>query len=132
MPCDGSKKSLVTGKHGKQLFSCGKFKYKAGNKKRLKNHYAKLLLSCDYFEKYTGFKTKLKNHQYKVHDKIKVYCNQCEYKTTFETILYISYLVINGKSDIYITNVNTGIDMRVKYHQSRTYIKFHFVLNVKI
>ena len=39
---------------------------------------------------------KIKNHWYKIHDKIKVYCKQCEYKTTFKMLLNNSYLVNYG------------------------------------
>ena len=56
----------------------------------------------------------LKNHLYKIHGKITVCCNKCEYKTTFETLINKSYWVIHGKMQYYCykCKYKTGFDIR--------------------
>ena len=51
-------------------------------------------------------KKKTKESLVRNSQKIKVYCNQCEYKTTFETLLNNSYLLIHEKSDLIVKNIN--------------------------
>ena len=61
------------------------------------------------------------NQIIKMHDKIKVNCNQCVYNTTFEMLLNNSYLGIHGRIQYlsYKCKYQTGIDMRVKKFETK-------------
>ena len=59
---------------------------------------------CDHCDFISTYKSSLKTHKMSIHEGIKYYCGQCDYKTSDKSTLLNQYIWV---LDIHVTNVTT-------------------------